>query len=330
MKTIIEGSHLQALIDIHPKTKKSIPWNRKKKETELMAASHLRISRLYPDFINRSSKLLECGKFLEFKEFIKSGEKKLNRANFCRYRLCPMCSWRRSLKIFGQASQIMSEAEKQGYRFLFVTLTEKNCNSDMIGHRLNSLYDSLRRLQHQKWFKKTVKGWMRIIEITHNLDRTSKDFDTFHPHVHMIWVVKPSYFKKKEQYISQVKLTDIWQKVAKLDYKPIVHIETANTVKKGHIREVAKYSVKPADILTDDYDLTDIAVFSLDQALKNRRLLSWGGILKKIRASFKFDDPETGDLVNVDGEEDLNPEIDYIIQKYYWHVGYRQYLKSKI
>jgi len=293
-----------------------------------MAASHLRIFQDDKTFDNKASKLLECGKFLEFKEFIKTGEKKLNRANFCRYRLCSMCSWRRSLKVFGQASQVMAAAEKKGYRFLFVTLTQKNCKSGQIGRELDSIYDALRRMQKQKWFKKTVKGWMRIIEITHNLDRTSKDFHTFHPHVHMIWVVKPSYFTQTKEYISQSKLTEIWRKTRKLDYKPIVHIETANTAKKGHIREVAKYSVKPADILTDNHDLTDIAVWSLDQALFNRRLLSWGGVLQKIRKEFNFDDPETGDLINVDGQEDLNPELDYIIQKYYWHVGYQQYLKS--
>ena len=141
-----ESHNHQVLIDIHPKLKKELPWARKKKETELMAASHMRIDKDFSftdpvtgnkvsTFNNKAPQLLECGKFLEFKEFIKTGDKKLNKANFCKYRLCPMCSWRRSLKIFGQASQVMAEAEKQGYRFLFVTLTQKNCHRNyLISH----------------------------------------------------------------------------------------------------------------------------------------------------------------------------------------------------
>jgi len=328
MQTITAKSDLQVLKDIHPKTKQPVPWDRKKKETALMAASHYRISKIDPDFTNRFSKLHECGNYLQFKHFLKTGERKLFRANFCKYRLCPMCSWRRSLKIFGQASQVMDEAIKQNYRFLFVTFTIKNCHKVHLRRELDNIYNALVRLNRRKEFTSVVKGWMRVIEITHNIDSTSKDYDTYHPHVHAIWAVKPSYFTGNRDYLSQAKLTDIWQKVAKLDYKPIVHIEAAHTANKGHIREVAKYSVKPSDILHENWDMTDSAVWSLDQDLFNRRLLSWGGILKKIRASFNFDDPETGDLINVDGQEDLNPELDYIIEKYFWNVGFNQYHKS--
>lgn len=316
----------QVLTDIHPKTKKRIQWDNKKKQTNLMALSHIRLSKTCQLFKDRSFSLYDCGRFLEFKSF-KNGEKKLNRANFCRYRLCPMCSWRRSLKIFGQASQVMDEAEKQGYRFLFVTLTVKNMTGKKLYSSLDNIYESLVKLHRLKAVKNVVKGWMRVIEITHNIDRLSKSFDTYHPHVHIIWAVKPSYFRKKG-YISQSELTKIWKKVAGLDYDPQVYIEAVKNKQSGAIREVSKYSVKPSDILTDNHDLTDSAVKILDHALYNRRLLSWGGILKKIRSQFNFDDPETGDLINVDSQEDINSDLDYIIQKYYWHTGYKQYFKS--
>lgn len=317
----------QALIDIHPKTKEYIPWENKKQQTDLMALSHLRIGRKDSTFEDRSFKLFDCGRYLEFKSFKQSGNKKLNRANFCKYRLCPMCSWRRSLKIFGQASQVLDEAKKQGYRFLFVTFTVRNCTGKELRQELDNLYQSLVRLNRLKEIKAVVQGTMRVIEITHNIDRMSPSFDTYHPHVHLIWAVKPSYFRNKG-YISQVKLTEIWRKVAKLDYYPQVHIEAVNEAKKGHIKEVSKYSVKPSDILTEDHHLTDTAVKILDTALFNRRLLSWTGILKKIRSDFNFDDPENGDLINVDGQEDMNPELEYILEQYYWHSGYRQYIKK--
>jgi plasmid rolling circle replication initiator protein Rep len=323
MKTSTELPSDQALIDIHPGTGELVPWQRKKIETEKLAESHHRISQTDPDFENRASRLLECGNWLEFRKY-QNGEMALNRANFCKYRLCPMCSWRRSLKIFGQASQVMDEAKAQGYRFVFVTLTIKNCDGDFLQSTLDLLYKSVVRLHRMKEIKAACKGYMRVLEVTHNTDMRSEAFNTYHPHFHEIWAVKPSYFKK--HYVSQASLSDLWQKATKLDYPLIVDIRAVNEAKKGHIREVAKYAVKPGDILMDDPDLTDSAVWILDHALYRRRLVSWCGVLKKIKAALGLEDAENGDLVNVDGQA-LNDEMEYVLVKYKWHAGYRMHME---
>ena len=312
------------LSDIHPKTGKINQWARKKEQTNLLAASHERISKIDPDFENRSTRLLECGRWLEFKRYIETGQKALNRANFCKYRLCPLCSWRRSLKTFGQTSQVMDEAEKQGYDFLFVTLTLKNCFKSELSRTLDHLYQSLERLNHLKAIKNALHGQMEVFEITHNIDKESESYDTLNPHIHAIWAVRPSYFTSRD-YITKDNLIEMWGESLKVPYSPSVSIERVNTVKKGHIREVSKYMVKPGDILQADPDLTDSVVWTLDQALFNRRMVSYKGILKKIRASFHFDDPESGDLIHVDGEEINNPALEYVLEKYAWNVGYNQY-----
>ena len=46
-----------------------------------------------------------CADDLFFK-IDKDKNKNLDQVNFCKDRLCPMCAWRKSLKIFGQISQI--------------------------------------------------------------------------------------------------------------------------------------------------------------------------------------------------------------------------------
>jgi len=321
---ICHDENQEILLDIHPKTGKVNQWARKKAQTNLLAASHQRISSIDPDFENRSARLLECGRWLEFKKYVETGQKTLNRANFCKYRLCPMCSWRRSLKTFGQTSKIMDEAEKQGYAFVFVTLTIKNCFKSELSRTLDHLYQSLTRFDRLKAVKNAVCGHMEVIEITHNVDKKSDSYDTFHPHIHAIWAVKPSYFTSKD-YISKSKLIEIWRESLQVAYDPSVSIDRANTANKGHIREVSKYMVKPGEILQEDPDLTDSVVWSLDRALFNRRMVFYKGILKQIRASFHFDDPETGDLVHVDGEEVENPDLKFILEKYAWHVGYKQY-----
>jgi plasmid rolling circle replication initiator protein Rep len=321
MKNTTLSPETQILIDVHPKTGAIVPWQRKKQETILLAESCRRIEKIDPGFKGRAAKLEECGNWLEFHRTIKDGILTLSRANFCKYRLCFMCAWRRSLKIFGQTSQIMDEAEKLIYRFLFVTLTIKNCHKVNLSRDITRLYSGATNLLRQKKYKNSIKGWMRILEVTHNTNIKDQAFDTYHPHLHFIFAVKPSYFKGGKNYITQSQLTNDWQKSCNLDYKPITDIRAVNNKKKGAIREVAKYAVKPSDILVPDHDLTDSAVWTLDQALENRRMVSYGGIFKTIKADLMLDDAEFGDLVHTDSNPVLNDELDYIVEKYRWNVG---------
>lgn len=319
MNTILKSPETQVLVDIHPKTGKLLPWQRKKKETLELAASCRRLEKEDPSFKFRAAQLEQCGNYLEFHRAVKTGERTLSRANFCKYRLCIMCGWRRSLKIFGQASQVMEEAEKQGYRFVFVTLTMKNCCGVDLESELTRLYAGTLALLRRKKYKAAVHGWMRVLEVTHNIKVFDKSFDTYHPHVHMIWAVRRSYFR--DHYISQADLTDDWANCMKFDYKPLVDIRAVKKHDKGAIKEVSKYAVKPGEILVQDRDLTDSAVWTLDGALANRRMVSWGGVLKAIKADLNLDDAENGDLVNTDSEQPLNPELEYVIEKYKWNVG---------
>lgn len=314
----------QVLIDITPGGRLN-PWAEKKRQSLKIAESHHRLSKIDPDFDNKASKILNCGNWLEFRRY--EDQLKLNRASFCKYRLCFTCSWRRCLKLFGQTSQVMDEAANQKWAFLFVTLTMRNCLPAFLEHSINDLYSAYYRLTRINTVKKAIHGGMKTLEVTHNLNIKSKDYDTYHPHIHAIWAVRPSYFNK--HYINQVDLTSMWQQSMKIDYKPIVHITRANTAGQGHVREVAKYCVKPSHILHPDPSVTDAAVWHLDRALKNRRLISWTGVLKDIRAAFRFDDPETGDLVNVDGSDIINPELGYILETYRWNMGYNQYIKGE-
>ena len=92
----------------------------KKEQTDILGAVYSVL-----DMENRSRRVLDCGSFLEFK--VTEEKAKLQHANFCRDRLCPMCNWRRSLKIFAQVSKVMDALQAEGYQFLFLTLTVRNC-----------------------------------------------------------------------------------------------------------------------------------------------------------------------------------------------------------
>jgi hypothetical protein len=53
---------------------------------------------------------------------------RLKGANFCRARLCPLCNWRRSLKLRYQLGRVLNVvfSEDNSLRMLLLTLTEPN------------------------------------------------------------------------------------------------------------------------------------------------------------------------------------------------------------
>ena len=80
------------------KNGKKIEWQKYKINSLSLSDSYLRIAetrntKFYRDyFINKAIRVNECGTILTFKKFI-DFSLKLHSANFCKVRLCPMCSW---------------------------------------------------------------------------------------------------------------------------------------------------------------------------------------------------------------------------------------------
>ena len=302
------------------------PWKEKKLKTIELAESYLRLG------MKKGYRVMECSTYLEYKKL--KDEKKLKNANFCRVRLCPMCSWRRSKKIYGQTSKVMDEALKdKNYRFIFLTLTVKNVYGEELSSTLDEMFKGFNRMFQRAIVKKSVIGWFRALEVTHNLNETSKDYDTYHPHFHIILMVNNSYFNDKKYYISQEKWTILWQESMRLDYTPIVNVKAFKTASKVEtsksLAETAKYTVKDSDYISDDVEMTDSSVLVLDSALANRRLIAFGGLLKEIHKKLNLDDIEDGDLVNTGDDEELREDVDYMIEVYHWHVGFRQYVRLK-
>lgn len=285
------------------------------------------------DMKNKSLRIENCGSYLEFRRYKDSNDFKLNHANFCKARLCPMCAWRRSKKIFGQVSKIMETVLKdKTQRFVFLTLTQKNTTGEKLSAELDNLFSAWNKLTKRKEFKNAVNGWFRALEITHNTDVLSKDYDTYHPHFHVILMVNNSYFNDVKVYIPQKKMIKLWRECLNIDYDPNIDMRAFKTTKKNlpmSIAETAKYTVKDDDFLiSNDEALTDRAVTYLDSAMASRRLIAFGGQLKVIHKMLNLDDAENGDLVNTDNDDPVNDELNYVIEKYSWHVGYKQYLKS--
>ena len=275
----------------------------------------------------KAAAVMECGTELTFlAPSDPELPQKLYRANFCKDRLCPMCSWRRTKKIFGQVSKIMDKLDEE-YEFVFVTLTVLNCSSAQLRDYIKRLFKAFDLFNHYKEVRQAFKGYFRTLEITRHEDRIRSI--EWHPHFHAIYAVKPSYFRSR-YYIDHDKLMHLWQRAFQTSYDPRVYIEKVKPkendkryTEEQHLNalhEVAKYSAKSFEYLTCNDEDTDRGVGTLLQSLTTHRLCGMGGVFRKAAQELKLDDMIDGDLVNTDNEE-IRADLNGILMHYQWRVG---------
>jgi len=300
------------LTDLFPKEK---PWDRHRDETD-------QVQQIYSDaqeFERYAERMQDCSGFLKFDQLqhYETGElrTKLVIANFCRVRQCPVCQWRRALTYQARFLGILPEIEMQHptARWLFLTLTVKNCKVSDLRDKLKSLSQSWNRFQRHKVFE-NILGWVRTTEITRN-DKTGEA----HPHFHCLLLVPSNYFTKN--YVRHSAWVAAWQKAARLDYPPMVNIKPVKPKKEGTdglreaISETLKYSVKPSDMVADNdwfYELT--------RQIKGLRFIATGGVLKNV---LKDVDIELGDAAE---ETETRTGQTY---EFDWSKDYRRYVKDE-
>lgn len=333
------------------------PWKRHKRSAQLLSAVYEILADEYPEqaarFLERSRRIADCAPFAEF-EILPTGEKKLHHSSFCRCRLCPMCQWRRSLKLGAQVRAVVSRANavkisRDGapYGWLLLTVTVQNVPGDKLSAEIDHIHRALNNMAKCARWKGSVKGWLRATEVTRNFNQKSAWYGTYHPHMHLLLCVNARYYKSKE-YIKKAEWLEMWKHYAGLDYDPIIDIETVKTADGQNIQdlpaaeraagmgkacaEVSKYAAKPSDYLRpDDLDLSADTVKLFDKVLENRRMTSWGGVLKETAKALQLDDVETGDLIHVEAEsedETANKLADYVT--YCWRVGPADYIKTSM
>ena len=302
---------------------KKEPWRPKKVRTLILSESFKRLGKL-----KKSERVKYCGSNLIFFKNIETEKKTLIGANFCRERLCPMCQWRKSIKVFWEVSNIMDILEKENPDFVpvFLTLTVKNCDEEKLAETLDTIFRGWRLLFQRRKFERIVKGWFRSLEVTYN--STEK---TFHPHIHSVLIVEKKYFKKdNKDYMSTEEWVRVWKDCLKIDYDPICDIRRFrnNKQKRKSVAEVAKYTMKDTQYLySHDNELTDRLVKNLSSSLKGRRLYAFGGILKEIAKSMGIEEIDNDDLLNSDSDEMREDVAKHIVEVYRWSMNFRNYKK---
>lgn len=222
-----------------------------------------------------------------------------------------------------QISKVVEEAMKRKPkgRFLFLTLTVENVVGEDLNSELSRLSEAFNRLMKYKKVSKNIIGFLRATEVTRN-----ELMGTYHPHIHVLLFVSPTYFKGDgENYLSQEEWMKLWQKAAKLNYRPIVDVravrpknEKTSDVRSA-ILETAKYPVKPFELTVDNLQVVD----DLQKGLYRKRQIAFGGLFKIIKKELALDDIEDGDLINIGDEE--KPVSDGEIISVLWNNDRQNY-----
>ena len=283
---------------IDEKNGKRQPWRQKKIEN-LKYANYLQILKF-----KKSHRVHGCAEKLAF-AVDSNGKKKLYQAWFCKSRLCPMCQWRRSLKVTYELKKVLKTAieEYPKAKFLFLTLTVKNCNGTELKSTLKKLTTAFNKLFNYKKVTKNLLGYVRSTEITVN-----ETDGSYHSCLHVLLMVKSTYFKGHDNYITQNEWAELWKRASKLDYTPVVNVKQIYDKKgKGALNsavlEVTKYQLKSKDYLNDNVDdeINLRHLKDLEEALAGTRQYGYGGVLKEIARKLKL--PDENDLVHIESEE---------------------------
>jgi len=232
---------------------------------------------------------------------------KLRGARFCRAPRCPICQWRRALmwraKFFRLLPCLLLDNPK--IRFLFLTLTVRNCPLQDLRTTISQMNAAWHRLIKRKDFG--AVGFIKSLEITRKPDGCC------HPHFHSLLVVPPSYFSHR--YVNQREWAQLWKESLRIDYDPRIDIRIIrskpncdNPIFAG-ILETLKYSVKPGDLVgfgNREQDKFWLCEFT--KQIYKLKLINTGGIFKKYLQELE-EEPEdlihSGDICDADMQDSV-------------------------
>lgn len=298
-----------ALSEASPKDK---PWDKHRANAD-------KVQKLYRqlEYDRYADRMEECSQWLLF-GFEQEGEEgalkfALSSAKFCRVRHCPVCQWRRSLMWFKRFHNVLPKVleDYPKGRFLFLTLTAKNCQPEELRSTVRWMNSSWRKMVRRKSFP--AIGWIKSVEVTRSSDGLA------HPHFHIILMVNASYFKGKN-YLSHEDWVQLWKESLKVNYDPIVNIKAIRakgdqTAIISALKETLKYTVKEVDLQSDMEWLK-----VLTQQLHNVRALGVGGILKDY-----LSEDESQDFVHLDENEPSQLEEETAKLAFTWREREQKY-----
>lgn len=302
---------------------KRTAWREERmRANRLVMLYHLAGYELYADRVE------SCATWLQFR-VDSAGNRSLSSANYCRLRLCPICTARGAAARAKLLSRVMDIVQVEYHcQYVFLTLTISNVTGDKLGDAIGQLTKAWDKLMRHRAVARAVKGWFRAIEITRQ-----PALGTYHPHIHALIAVEDDYFARSSGlYLSHAAWLQHWQQALGVDYKPSVRISRTTDAKdgKGAVLEAAKYVTKDSDYIDDRLSDQEAAQIVADytRALHHRRLTAFGGWLKETAQRLQADDLDHVDLQPGE-DETIREDLAVMIEEYGWHFGAGDYVLAR-
>lgn len=216
--------------------------------------------------VSRGGVMGQCAETIYTAECEHCHKRKVIQVNFCKDRLCPVCSWRRSLVLVSRLLPVVSKLVDTGY--IFLTLTVRNCLWGDLDKVLGLMGRAWQRFNQSAAFRRAVRGYVRSVEITRGNDGLA------HPHIHVLCAVDKKYFRSS-LYLTQADICKLWRRSLRVDYDPVCDVRGVKDVRAAVV-EVVKYIAKDADWVR----LSDTELRLFCAAIRRRRLLGFGGVLR--------------------------------------------------
>lgn len=283
-------------------SEKDKPWDRHRTSADL-------VQQLYSgtEYQKYADRIRECAQRLVFALTTSKTEDelifKLTYAWFCRVRFCPVCCWRKPLRWLGIFLTALPKilAAYPSARWVFLTLTIRNCPIDELRDNISLLNKGFARLSQRKVYP--ALGHVKSLEVTRGKDGLA------HPHLHVLMMVPSTYFRG-DYYVNHEKWVQLWRSCCRLNYDPTVDIRNVRLRMKqfnndktaalsAALRETFKYTVKSKDLVADQSWL-----LSLTDQMQNVRSVAVSGVLRDFIRQPDFDKE---DLIHLD--EDSSEDI---------------------
>ena len=301
-------------------------WVEKKQKNTIIAQKMRKIG-----YEKRGERMSLCGDVLEYRYCDECGSWYIKKANLCRDRFCPICSWRLSLQRYNIMRDIISTINSTPNditNWSLITLTCKNCEEGQVSETLTLMAKAWNLTKQQRDVKPHIVGWARSVEITYN-----EDLKTFHPHYHCLiaWRNGNSGTLLLNKWLHACNKYGLIANIKAQHVAPVQHLRNENgeTLDVSQelpqqftkaILETFKYSIKTSDI-----ESMPLKAFkSLVQQYGGKRLIAYGGIIKDVARSKKSLEDIEDDDIQIDmckncGSQDLEQLI------YKWSYGTKAY-----
>jgi hypothetical protein len=192
--------------------------------------------------------------------------------------------------MFAQMLGVVKHLESE-YRFIHLVLTIPNAENDReLVKAVKVLYKGFNTFFKYKAIRRAYKGALRCLEISYNSVEKS-----FHPHLHVLLAVKPSYFNDSKIYLKYDTVQELWSKAASkaaaaLQYDKLnsttpllqIYLRACKVGDYEGVAEVSKYCLKPLDLSDKESDDDNKRVLlTLFSTLKGTRFVQKYGIIKE-------------------------------------------------